>query len=72
MQIFILQSQILFIPYNSSNQTKAQYVFTVILPNRRVQLEQMEQLLTEPLFNQLQKTKKQSRHVDLYLPKFKM
>ncbi|CAF1274175.1 unnamed protein product [Didymodactylos carnosus] len=66
-----LQSQILFVPYQSSNKTTTQYVCTIILPNRGINLDDAEQELTAQLFNQLIE-KRQPKVVDLYLPKFKM
>jgi serine protease inhibitor len=66
--------QIAHLPYKSSDQNTI-FVFTVVLPNQGVQLEQVEQKLTsnkqlrqQVLSNQGGK----SAELLLYLPKFKL
>ncbi|CAF1276516.1 unnamed protein product [Rotaria sordida] len=69
-----LHVQIVHIPYKSENKD-VEFVFTMILPNRRVQLDVVEQkLASQPdLLQKLlshQNTRTEELH--LYLPKFKM
>ena len=69
-----LRVQIAHIPYKSDNDN-VQFVFTIILPNEGVSLEQVEQKLStnSDLMQQLlsyENTK--TEELLLYLPKFKM
>jgi serine protease inhibitor len=69
-----LRVQVAHIPYKSDNKD-VQFVFTVILPNQGVQLEQVEQKLAskpdlmQTLLNHQGTT---TQELLLHLPKFKM
>jgi len=69
-----LRVQVAHLPYKSSSRN-AQFVFTVILPNKGVQLSDIEQQIqSQPtLFNDLVSQRgTSSTELLLYIPKFKM
>jgi serine protease inhibitor len=69
-----LRVQIAHLPYKSDNKD-VQFVFTVILPNQGVQLEEVEQkLASKPDLMQqvLSHQNTRTEELLLYLPKFKM
>ncbi|CAF3661791.1 unnamed protein product [Rotaria sp. Silwood1] len=69
-----LHVQIVHVPYKSENKD-VEFVFTVILPNRGVQLDVVEQnLASQPDLMQklFSREKTRTEELNLYLPKFKM
>jgi serpin B len=69
-----LRIQIAHLPYQSSKEGE-RYVFTVVLPNEGVQLNEVEQKLNSNLKLRQQMLSKQnttSTDLLLYLPKFKL
>ncbi len=69
-----LNIQIAHLPYKSDNNN-VKLVFTVILPNRSIRLEDVEQKLTSNLKLMKQILRYQNttlKELSLYLPKFKM
>jgi serine protease inhibitor len=69
-----LQVQVAHLPYKSQN-SHLQFVFTIILPNRDVQLDEVERKLAlkPALLQQLMDhSSTTSQELLLYLPKFKM
>jgi serpin B len=66
--------QIAHLPYKSDNK-EVQFVFTVILPNKNVRLDDVEQKLTskpELMQEVLSHQGTTSQELLLYIPKFKM
>jgi len=69
-----LRVQIAHLPYKSDNNN-VQFVFTVILPNQGVQLDEVEKkLASKPDLMQLALSNESTKTEELllYLPKFKM
>lgn len=69
-----LQVQVAHLPYKSTNRD-IQFVFTVILPNKGVSLDTVEQKLASrpAVLNQLlDRAGTSTQELLLYLPKFKM
>ncbi|CAF4522283.1 unnamed protein product [Rotaria sp. Silwood1] len=69
-----LHVQIVHVPYKSENKD-VEFVFTVILPNRGVELDVVEQkLASQPdlMQNLLNHQNTRTEELHLYLPKFKM
>ncbi|UJR15752.1 hypothetical protein I4U23_002687 [Adineta vaga] len=66
--------QMIHLPYENSNSKDA-FVFSVILPDKNVRLEDVEQKLTvnpQLMKQTLNLNSAKSRTIELYLPKFKM
>lgn len=69
-----LRVQIIHLPYLSSNADK-QFVFSIILPNEDVQLNEVEQKLNTNLLLKQQLLSNENAtptYVSLHLPKFKL
>lgn len=69
-----LKVQVAHLPYKSDNH-EVQFVFTVILPNRGVSLNEVEQTLEKDpnlLQSVLSHEKTRSQELLLHIPKFKM